>query len=107
MMEADALLEAIAAQEPDDKIWQRAIELSEFIQTRYDDVAAATLTAISRARLPDTFAAIATCLLEHLLEHNFSQTFEVATTSYCIRCRCAQNSDRQRTRNIHRGGIRC
>jgi hypothetical protein len=30
------------------------------------------LTALSEANHPDTFAALSTCLLEHILEHDFS-----------------------------------
>lgn len=38
----------------------------------FDDVAIVTFKAVSLAKHPDTFAALATCVLEHLLEYDFS-----------------------------------
>ncbi len=70
-MIGEALLTAIR-KEPNDGIWQEAILLSENIQTNYQAVLAATMTAVSEANHPDTFAALSTCLLEHILQHDFS-----------------------------------
>lgn len=69
-MIGDELLATIAAGEPNDRIWQEAIELSEYIfrylsLALFNDVAIATFKAVSLAKHPDTFAALATCLLEH------------------------------------------
>lgn len=73
----EELLATIMHGEPNDRIWQLAIDLSdpifaEHTQSQYRTVATVTLKAIELARHPDTFGALATCLLEHLLEYDFS-----------------------------------
>jgi len=70
-MNGDKLVTLID-QEPSEAIWKEAIDLSEFIDTQYDMVCEATLMALRKARHQDTIAALATCLLEHLFEHDFS-----------------------------------
>ena len=67
-----SLIAEIEAAEPSDTIWQAAIDLSDSIESQFADVFEITLQAISQARHSDTFAALSTCLLEHLLEHDFS-----------------------------------
>ena len=67
-----ALIEEIRSDEPSNKIWQEAINLSELIKSNYEAVLSATLEALSHARHPDTVAALSTCLIEHLFEYDFS-----------------------------------
>jgi len=69
---ANPLIDLIEKGEPDDAIWQAAIALSERIPDDYALVLRQTLEATRAASHEDTFAAIACCLLEHLLEHDFS-----------------------------------
>lgn len=69
--------ELIQKMEPHDDIWQEAIRLSEHIRTDYDEVVSVTLDAISIANRRDTLSALATCLLEHILEWDFSCFSEI------------------------------
>ncbi len=78
-MKAGALASLIADGEPSDAIWQSSIALSDELYRTDQDVSdrisfvfEETLSAISAATHPDTFSALATCLLEHLLEERFS-----------------------------------
>ncbi len=71
-MTSNALAELIKTQEPSDAIWQEAISLSELISSQHKAVLDLTLDALSCAHHPDTIAAISTCLIEHILEHDFS-----------------------------------
>lgn len=57
-----------------DPRWQAIIEVSEFIRTHPEKVWAFTLRWGSHKNA-DLQAAIATCLLEHLLEHHFNDYF--------------------------------
>jgi hypothetical protein len=66
-----SLVDGIKRGEPSDEHWQRAADLSDLIKTNYDDVFSATLRALSYSNHPDTISALSTCLLEHLLEHDF------------------------------------
>ena len=50
----------------------RGYRLEEFIPTQPDRVARETLAALKETKHQDTISALATCLLEHLLEHEFS-----------------------------------
>jgi hypothetical protein len=78
-MKAGALASLIADGEPSDAIWQASVALSDElfradqdINGRISFVFEETVSAISAATNPDTFSALATCLLEHLLEVRFS-----------------------------------
>jgi len=63
---------------PDDKMkdqrWQRIIEIENFIQTNPEEVWRFTEKWGSHEQ-EDIRMAIATCLLEHLLEHHFNLIF--------------------------------
>jgi hypothetical protein len=65
------LLNAID-REPSDEVWQDAIALSEGIATEYEAVSRIAFAALDKTNSEDTITAIATCLIEHLLEHDFS-----------------------------------
>jgi len=71
-MKPETKLFHLMSREPTDEIWQAAIQLSEFIEPDYEQVLEATLTALARANHDDSIAALSTCLLEHLLEHDFA-----------------------------------
>jgi hypothetical protein len=62
----------LIAREPTNEIWAEAICLSDSIQTEGQKVFRLTMEALARARHKDTIAALSTCLLEHLLQHDFS-----------------------------------
>jgi hypothetical protein len=70
-MASDRILELIG-EEPSDEIWQEAIRVSEFIRTQHDEVFQLTMSALAKTEQVDTITALSTCLLEHLLEHDFS-----------------------------------
>jgi hypothetical protein len=69
----ERLLELIR-QEPTDEIWQEAIRASEsvFRGEPLRTVFELTLRALDIAEHDDTIAALSTCLIEHLLEKDFS-----------------------------------
>lgn len=67
-----ALAELIKNTEPNDAIWQEAIRLSDSIDSQYEVVFNLTLEALSLSEHTDTIAALSTCLIEHLLEYDFS-----------------------------------
>src|SRR5262245_23914570 len=69
--ETHAILMLIRA-EPSDEIWQEAIRLSESIPVNSEEIFAITMLSLSQATHADTISALSTCLLEHLLEHDFS-----------------------------------
>ena len=57
-----------------DPRWQAIIEISEYIETDPDPIWQFVNTW-GRSQDPDLRAAVATCLLEHLLEHHFDRVF--------------------------------
>jgi len=67
-----SLTKIILEREPDASVWQAATALSEQIGQSSGSVCAETFEALASARHEDTISAISTCLLEHLLEHDFS-----------------------------------
>src|SRR5262245_41994830 len=72
---AEELLPGVPA--PDghlDARWQAIIEVSEYIPTNANDVWRFALRW-GGSEEPDLRAAIATCLIEHLLEHDFEAFF--------------------------------
>src|SRR5262245_57723691 len=75
MREATGILPGTPA--PDDELdprWQAIIRVGEFIETHPEPIW--EFVAIwGRHADPDLRAAVATCLLEHLLEHHFSSIF--------------------------------
>jgi len=71
---ADAILPGKSVPAGTDPRWQSIIEVGEFILSEPD----AVWTFAARWGChsdPDLRAAIATCLLEHLLEHHFGRLF--------------------------------
>jgi hypothetical protein len=76
---SNPLFALIEKDEPDDAIWQAAIDLSEHIPDDHAFVLHQTLEATQAASHADTFAAIACCLLEHLLEHDFAAFDQIET----------------------------
>lgn len=72
--EAEALLPGIPVDEGDDPRWQAIIAVGEFIES---DPEAVWEFIVRWGCHPedDLRAAIATCLLEHLLEYHFAQFF--------------------------------
>jgi hypothetical protein len=102
---ANPLLDLIMKGEPDDAIWQAAIALSEHIPDDYALVLRQTLEATRAASHEDTFFAIACCLLEHLLEHDFSAFDQIErevrtgdtnllyTLSCCWKLGCSKQPD--------------
>lgn len=67
-----------------DPRWQAIIRIGEFIESNRDEVWEFTLKWGKHPQA-DLRAAVATCLLEHLLEHHFAAVFprvrEAATSS--------------------------
>jgi hypothetical protein len=71
-MKVVELIEGIKRGEPSDEHWRRAIALSENIGSDFQSVLDDTLGALRYAQHPDTISALSTCLIEHLLEYDFS-----------------------------------
>jgi hypothetical protein len=72
---AEALLPGQASSERGlDPRWQSIIDVSEFIPTHPEEVWAFA-ARWGCTEDPDLRAAIATCIVEHLLEHNFDLVF--------------------------------
>jgi hypothetical protein len=69
----ERLLELIR-QEPTDEIWQEAIRVSDWVYAGQPlkEVFELTLRALDIAKHDDTIDALSTCLIEHLLEKDFS-----------------------------------
>ena len=65
-------------EEPTDKIWQESIALNENISDSPNEVWQTIVEALDLTKNGDTIAAIATCLLEHLLEQDFTWFGSVA-----------------------------
>jgi len=63
---------ALIDKEPSEEIWQEAINLAESIDTDADEVFAIISQALSKTRHGDTIAALATCVIEHILERDFA-----------------------------------
>jgi hypothetical protein len=63
---------ALIESEPTDEIWKETIAVSEFIRTHFSHVFELTIQALDKTRTYDTISALSTCLLEHLLEHDFA-----------------------------------
>lgn len=73
---AESVLERNAA--PDEKIdprWQAIIEVGEFVETNPEEIWAFILKW-GRHEDEDIRNAVATCLLEHLMEHHFDLFFQ-------------------------------
>ena len=72
---AEAILPGVAApDEAPDPRWQAIIAVGEFIESEPGPVLAFALRWGTHRDL-DLRAAVATCLLEHLLEHHFDSCF--------------------------------
>lgn len=73
--EADALLPGLPSDEDQDPRWQAIIGIGEFIESEPEAVWGFICRWGGHAQ-KDLRNAIATCLLEHLLEHHFATYFE-------------------------------
>jgi hypothetical protein len=71
-MTSESIVNLIKRKEPSDEIWQEAIRLAEYLDREPDRVFAIAMKALSIAREADTLDALATCIIEHILERNFS-----------------------------------
>jgi hypothetical protein len=72
---AERILPGTAAPEGErDPRWQAIIRVGEFVETHPEDVWLFTLRWAKHAQ-QDLRMAVATCLLEHLLEHHFDLMF--------------------------------
>jgi hypothetical protein len=75
ILNAEKLLPGIPAHEGDvDSRWQAIIEIGEYIDTEPDEVWL-FIRKWGMHSNEDVRAAIATCLLEHLLENHFTEFF--------------------------------
>ena len=73
--DANAILPGIAApDDAEDPRWQAIIAIADFVESDPDPVWVFVAQWGSHAD-PDLRAAVATCLLEHLLEHHFPLVF--------------------------------
>jgi hypothetical protein len=59
-------------EEPSEEIWKEAINIAESIEANPDEVFAITEKALSKTKHGDTITALSTCIIEHILEHDFS-----------------------------------
>jgi hypothetical protein len=74
---ATRLLPGTPVEAGPDSRWQAIIEVAEFVETNPIEVW--NFVAVwGCSPDPDLRAAIATCVLEHLLEHHFAQIFPLA-----------------------------
>jgi hypothetical protein len=71
---AEAILPGVAVDEGDDPRWQRIIEVSEYIVVAPEPIWAFIVRWGSHPD-DDLRMAVATCLLEHLLEYHFEGYF--------------------------------
>jgi hypothetical protein len=75
---ASRLLPGAPSSEGIDPRWQGIIQVSEYVEASPDEVwGFAAQWGCSDD--PDLRSAIATCILEHLLEHHFSRVFPLAS----------------------------
>jgi hypothetical protein len=72
--EADALLPGMPSDEGQDPRWQAIIRVGEFIESEPEAVWG-FVCRWGAHRQKDLRDAVATCLLEHLLEHHFAAYF--------------------------------
>lgn len=70
-----AIVETLLGDRDNDVRWQAAIAIGQFIDSRPDEVWHIVLRFSATAD-DDMIDALATVLLEHLLEHNFDECFD-------------------------------